>query len=309
MDPCASLSGRAWEVGTTRTLGGRERYLALTPLSTKPIDVGFGVIIDADLTVPLPPEQQAELYQLCNEHGLVVFEGQDLDRNQQIRAMSYLRRGRYLERDPELVSNVGAAGFVGSTPLDFHSDSAFLPEPIGAISLLAVDVVTGATTTMFANAQQTYERLPPEFRRRIDELHTVHVMPQEVYARNRIRNLPSHYPRTTRLLAHRHGVTGHPVLYVSWVMIDGIVELSEAESDALLDELHGYVSDPAHVYEHQWQNGDLVMWDNVTVLHARNDTSDHGTRVLQRASTGAYHFTDIYPEFPLFSMKYQYQDK
>src|SRR5271154_538628 len=197
--------------------------------------------------------------------------------------MSYLRRGRYLERDPEIVSNVGSEGFVGSTPLDFHSDSAFLPGPMGAISLLAVDLVDEATSTMFSNGRRNYQRLPAELRDRIDDFHTVHVMPREVFARNRTRNLPSHYPRTTRLLAHRHPITGNPVLYVSWVMIDGIVELSEEDSDELLDELHGYVSDPAHVYEHLWHNGDFVMWDNVAVLHARNEieASAVGTRILQ----------------------------
>ncbi len=30
---------------------------------------------------------------------------------------------------------------------------------------------------------------------------------------------------------------------------------------------------------------------------------------LQRASVGAYHFTDIYPEFPNLTVQYQYEDK
>ena len=262
--------------------------------------------IDLDLTSPLGPREQAELYRLFNEHGLLVFRGQKLGLSQQIRALSYLRRGRYLERDVEVVSNVGTAGFVGSTPLDFHSDLAFLPEPVGVISLLAVDVVDGETTTKFSSAKATYARLPEALRERIDGLHTLHVMPKEVYARNRIRNLPPHYPRTSRLLVHHHPVTGEPVLYVSWVMIDGIVELGESESDALLEELHGYVSDPEHVYEHHWHNGDLVIWDNIMLLHARDDMSRAGRRVLQRATAGANHFSDIYPEFPSYAVQYDY---
>lgn len=280
-----------------------------TSLPCRTLDVGYGVEVEADLSVPLPPEHQAQVYQLFNEHGLLVFRDQKLTHHQQIRAQSYLRRGRFLERDPEVVTNLGGGGMVGTTALPFHSDSAFLPEPIGAISLHALDVVDGETSTRFSSGRVVYQRLPEALRARIDGLHTIHVMPKEVFNRNRSRNLPAHYPRACRLLAHRHTVTGDPVLYVSWVMIDCIVELPEAESDALLDELLEHVSNPKNVYEHRWRNGDLVMWDNVALLHARDDTSKAGRRVLQRVSTGAYHFSDIYPEFPTYKMQVAYQDK
>lgn len=279
-----------------------------TDLPYRILDIGYGVEIDADLSAPLTPEHQAQLYKLFNEHGLLVFRKQKLTHHQQIRAQSYLRRGRFLERDPDVVTNVGGGGQVGTTALPFHSDSAFLPEPIGAISLHAVDVVDGETSTRFSSGKRVYQRLPAALRERIDGLHTLHVMPKEVFNRNRTRNLPAHYPRTCRLLAHRHPVTGDPVLYVSWVMIDGIVELEEAESDALLDELFEHVSDPANVYEHRWHNGDLVIWDNIALLHARDDTSKAGRRVLQRVSMGSYHFSDIYPEFPAYKLKLAYRD-
>src|SRR5271169_951056 len=274
----------------------------------RPLDVGYGAEVVADLSAPLPPEQQALLYRLFNEHGLVVFRKQALSHHQQIRVHSYLRRGRFLERDPEVVSNVGTGGQVGTAALPFHSDSAFLPEPIAAISLHAVDVVDGETSTRFSSGKDVYRRLPESLKARLEGLHTLHVMPKEVSGRNRARELPAHYPRTTRLLVHRHGITGGPVLYVSWVMIDGIIELPEAQSDALLEELHSHVSDPGHVYEHRWRNGDLVIWDNVALLHARDDTSKAGRRVLQRVSTGAYHFSDIYPEFPAYKLNLAYRD-
>jgi taurine dioxygenase len=284
----------------------------MTTLKVQRLQADFGVEIDADLSTPLTPDEQADLFNLFNEHGLVVFRAQQgLTQNQQIRLLSYLRRGRFLERDPGFVSNldtVGKDNFVGSTALAFHSDSAFLPSPMGAISLMAVDVPPGETSTRFCNAKLTYRRLPPALRERIEGLHTIHVMPGAVFGRNRIRNLPSHYPRTTRLLVHRHPVTAEPVLYVSWIMIDGFVELPEDQSDALLDELLTYVADADHLYEHRWRNGDLVVWDNIQILHARDELKIDKRRILQRASAGAYHFSDLFPEFPAYSHKRSYED-
>src|SRR5208282_3418197 len=134
----------------------------ISGLSHRLLDVGYGVEIDADLSAPLPPEQQADLYRLFNEHGVLVFRKQRLSHHQQIRAQSYLRRGRFLERDPEFVTNVGAGGQVGTAALPFHSDSAFLPEPIGAISLHALDVVDDETTTRFSSGKHVYQRLPQD---------------------------------------------------------------------------------------------------------------------------------------------------
>ena len=47
-------------------------------------------------------------------------------------------------------------------------------------------------------------------------------------------------------------------------MLDSIVGLPEAESDALIDELIGYLWDPDYLYEHHWRDGDRVIWDNVS---------------------------------------------
>jgi taurine dioxygenase len=254
-------------------------------LSYKPLDGPFGVEVEVDLAKSMSPEQRAELLRLFNLHGMVIFRGQKLSYQEQIRSLSYLKRGGYIERDPKLVSNVGAAGFVGSEPLDFHSDAAYLRYPTRAASLYAIDVVDGASGTKFSSGKLAYRSLSADLRARVDRLHTIHVMPRDMYARNRVKRLPPYYPKAARLLAPRHDVTGDRVIYISWDrQIDCIAELPVEESDALLDELHAYVSAPANIYDHRWRNDDLVMWDNIAVLHAREDTSKVGTRVLRRCS-------------------------
>jgi taurine dioxygenase len=73
----------------------------------------------------------------------------------------------------------------------------------------------------------------------------------------------------------------------------------------LIDELIGYLWEPDHLYEHHWRDGDLVIWDNVALVHGRDDTSAGGARTLQRASVGAHHFFDLYPEFPPVRMPHE----
>ena len=49
-----------------------------------------------------------------------------------------------------------------------------------------------------------------------------------------------------------------------------IEDLERDESDALLEQLFSVGEDPDIIYEHVWQSGDLVMWDNRTLLHRAN---------------------------------------
>lgn len=292
------------------SVGVVETYATNThsELSYRRLEGDFGVLVDADLSQPLSPRQQAEFRRLFDEHGLIVLKNQTLSQPHHVRALSYLNRGRYIERDPEFITNVEGPGLVFSSALPFHADSAFLPEPMTGVSLHAIDVVDDASSTRFTSGKTTYQRLPEELKQRIEGLHTLHVQPKIVSGRNRTRDLPAYYPRTARLLVHNHPFTGDPVLYVSFIMIDGIIELSDEDSDALLDELYGYLADPAHVYEHRWRNGDVVIWDNVALLHSRDDTSNVGRRVLQRVSVGAGNHSDIYPEFPTYTLNKGYKD-
>lgn len=65
-------------------------------------------------------------------------------------------------------------------------------------------------------------------------------------------------------------------------MADSVVGLPRAESDAIIKELCQAAEKPAHIYEHVWRPGDLLIWDNRCTLHARTDFDPAERRVLRR---------------------------
>ena len=79
-----------------------------------------------------------------------------------------------------------------------------------------------------------------------------------------------------------HPATGRKALYISRLMSARITGLSEAESDAALDQLFDISEDPAIVYEHAWRLGDLVIWDNWASIHARKDFPRDEPRLMRR---------------------------
>jgi taurine dioxygenase len=87
------------------------------------------------------------------------------------------------------------------------------------------------------------------------------------------------------------------LVYLSWLNVDCLVGLGDDESESLLEELAAHVYSSQNMHEHRWRNGDVVIWDNLAMMHSRKDVSDVGPRVLQRASMGKYHFYDLYPDW------------
>jgi taurine dioxygenase len=73
------------------------------------------------------------------------------------------------------------------------------------------------------------------------------------------------------------------LLYVSEMQTREVVELSPSESEQLLVELRSHLYATDNRWEHHWSEGDLVVWDNLAVQHARADVALHGpARTLRK---------------------------
>ena len=64
----------------------------------------------------------------------------------------------------------------------------------------------------------------------------------------------------------------------------GIRELPGRDGEALLEHLVRHATQPRFVYTHQWQIGDVVMWDNGLVMHRRDPIEGKSHRLLKRTT-------------------------
>jgi taurine dioxygenase len=84
------------------------------------------------------------------------------------------------------------------------------------------------------------------------------------------------------------------MLFVTEHHVDLISDVSEARSAELLATLFKQLYAPSRRYEHVWRVGDLVIWDNLAIQHARTRASDpsEGVRALQRVAIGEHGFKE-----------------
>lgn len=74
-------------------------------------------------------------------------------------------------------------------------------------------------------------------------------------------------PPAAHPIVRTHPESGRPALFVSEHFTTRVIDLPEDESRALLDALFQHGTQPEFVYRHRWRAGDLVFWDNRSVLH------------------------------------------
>jgi taurine dioxygenase len=242
----------------------------------------WGIQVDVDLR---SNEHDQEIKSLFEEHGLLVFRGQQLSAERQKELLGVL--GPVLEDYTSIgyVSNTRPGGILGDAEVSSHSDFMYKPLPFLAVSLHAVEVQGGQTWTSFANGAGALEALPKELRASITGLEGLNLFSataESLSGRQRLADYPEDAPRAVHPLVRRDPITGKQVLYVSEQNTALIVGMEEDASEALLAELRSYLYDPANIYEHRWYNGDLVIWANQMCTHARGGIVAGQTRTLQR---------------------------
>lgn len=256
----------------------------------------FGAEIEADLTTPLDLEGQAALRGLMATHKLLLFRNQHLSEAAQADLMSALgpvlgAQGEYRE--------ISSDGNLGAGPLAYHSDLAFTPEPFRYLSLQALAVNDRQSWTSFANGVAVLGRLPAGLRARVEGAQARTVISLVQTHRAVAFENPEFLPQQRRPAVIAHPETGEPVLYISEMQTARIEGLPQPESDALLAALFAQLYAPETVYRHEWCNGDLLIWDNIALSHARCDLTGMQPRRLQRIAVARKSFFDLCPQFAL----------
>lgn len=252
-------------------------------LELRPLSPALGVeAIGVDPRAPLDARERERLREAYTQSHMVLVRGDIVDIEAQRRFASLF--GPVI--DSAYVSNSRADGIIQHGALLFHSDLAFTTDPYLGLSLHALELPSTGSATWFVDAVTACRMLPPSLRHRVGGCTAVHafdLQTQRGDGRAFREPVPHNGERATHLVILEHPVTGDSVLYVNEMQTEQIEGLTPDESHDLLAELFAHLYSGAFTYRHEWRLGDLIVWDNVAVQHARRDPVD-GPRTLQRVT-------------------------
>jgi taurine dioxygenase len=262
----------------------------------EPLSDAIGVRLEGvDLHVEQPTDVRRAVRAAWLDHALVLVRGQDLDVDEHKRFVEWfgpISTAGYAaasDRAEKYISNTRAEGVAREGSLLKHQDFCFYESLLPGLSLYAEEVPSSGGETIFASTQLAYQRLPDALKQRINDLEARHVYDyrnDHGTQRFRIATAPQ-APTATHPVVLPHPSTHRPLLFVNELMTDSIVGLADGESEDLLHELWSYLDDPAVRYEHRWQVGDLIVWDNLALQHGRRDFPEEQHRSLRRFQIGA----------------------
>jgi alpha-ketoglutarate-dependent taurine dioxygenase len=238
-----------------------------------------------DLAQNIDDETMRALQHAFDDRGVLVFRGLDLEVDDQAHLAARLVGGEPVvyrhhmsNREPEEYATHGS--------LLFHADMMWADTPMQLLSLYALEVEQPSVPTVFVSATHAWETLPDALRARVGDLSAVHVTGQQTRRGNADELLPVAHEQersATKPVAFRHPRTGRTILYVSQMMTSHIDGLDPDASEALLEELFAHLYAPVNSWQHEWREGDLVVWDNLAVQHARPPVAlDGPARVLRK---------------------------
>src|SRR5680860_348379 len=231
-------------------------------------------------TVPLSPALGAEgkgidptriddfraevLYQLWLKHHVLVIRNCSLTEDDLIQFGAYFgpvekaRKMSALATRPEImvISNIregdAALGALPDGELFWHFDRVHQKVPNKAGVLHSIELPSQGGETRFSNTCKAYEALPEETKAKLEGLTALNTY-QYGQTTSTNKQLSEDSPSAVHPVVRTIPETGQKALYVCRLMTDRILELPEAESRALLEELFDHCERPEFTYEHQWK--------------------------------------------------------
>lgn len=278
----------------------------------------FGAVVSG-LTLPMLADETVRkaLYDLWIDKGVVLFRGCEDTEEMQMELSSC-----FGQNEEHLFPSVRSEGNSALTNIKFYPNDGALYEVQGeqrggwlpwhsdlvyssAINhggILRPKIIPPRFgKTGFLCQIAAYERLPQSLRDRIEGLHVVYEIHID-FTELRFANIEGvkflrmaesglaierkrfTYPRVIHPMVYEQEITGRKVLNVSPGFAEGIYEDGSHAGDDLLREVCSYCMDPDLAYYHDWQMGDMMLWDNWRVLHCAEGTHPEDTRLMLRTT-------------------------
>jgi alpha-ketoglutarate-dependent taurine dioxygenase len=271
--------------------------------SITPTQGACGASIEGvDLSQPLDAKTVSQIRQAWLKHHVLVFPEQQLSDDDLERFSQYF--GDFAG-DPYIAPIESRENVIElrrganeTTPIfadSWHTDWSFGETPPSATILYGITIPPHGGHTSFINQHKALREMPEDLRKRLQDKTALHsaklaYAPDGLYGDCekdsqrgfKIISSESAYDVQPHPLIRQHPETSEDAIFGCFGYIVGLADVSPEEEQQLLGELYNWQTREEFQYQHHWQQGMLVMWDNRSVLHKANGGYEGHERVLHR---------------------------
>lgn len=271
--------------------------LAIVPLATH---IG-AEIQGVDLSKPIAANVRNEIHDAWLDNLVLLFRNQNLTQQNLLTATTVFGRIGKISRPKEfrpsgydklledimLISNIRENGeAIGALPdgeMMFHHDMLHAKIPHKGTCLYSVEVPSKGGNTIFSNGYKAYESLPENIKSTLNGKMAFHHYNYGSTKKGDSNGVAA-FAESSHPVFRTHEDTKRKAVYVNRLMTVRIEGLPEVEGAQLLEQIYDQAERPEWTYEHFWQPGDLLVWDNRCSMHARTDFSAGERRLMLRTT-------------------------
>jgi taurine dioxygenase len=257
----------------------------MTALALRPLSPRLGAeVIGLDLDDGLDDATFAAVRAAFLAHQVLLFEADGLTPARQVdfarrfgEVQVHVMSQYHADGYPELyrLSNLDDQGRPNGRHPDrgtmaWHTDGSW-QRVTGQATILYAEVATAeGGETHFCDMYGAYERLSPDWKRRLEGMRAVHNLDFSRSRRHAEDPLTDAQKRERPPVDHpvvrTHAETGRRCVFLG-DHAESIVGMSYDEGRALIEELNALIVHDDLTYRHRWSPGQLIVWDNRCVLH------------------------------------------
>lgn len=275
------------------------------PLTVTPLTPVFcAEVTGVDVTRPIDDAVFAKIRDAFDAHSVLIFPGQPMDDERQIAfserfgplertvavnpaaGTPFARQSNIDIRTGETIPAADRRMYYQKANMLWHADSTFKAVPSLCSVLSAREVPPEGGATEFASTRAAYESLSEDERNSLQGLLVEHDF---IYSRGLVgftfsAEEVSNFPPVRHTLVRTNAGNGRKAVLIG-AHAKAIVGWPEAESHELLDDLLARATRPENCYRHEWQTGDVVVWDNQAALHRATPYDGARYRRLMQRTT------------------------
>jgi len=254
-----------------------------------------------DASRPITGALALALKRALQEHHILIYHGQSLTQSSYLAFATWFgsvfrppqdvpvlaSEAKGTPPDVVPVANI-EGGYTGNGELTPHSDHQWTPQPSASSLLHALEVPWAGGGTSWYNLAKAYEDLDGDTKLAIQDLRLITYNPflrgnesRPLYRTPEVEPLGPGFPHP---LVITHPESGRKLLYLSTHTEVEVLGVVPAEGRALIEALRDHIQKKKYRYDHSWQVGDIVHWDNLATLHSRQSFDAAERRVLWRVS-------------------------
>ena len=164
-----------------------------------------------------------------------------------------------------------------------HQDTSYLEKDRPRYTMLmGIKIPQGQGNTIFSSGFNAYKKLPDDIKQKIKNAKGIFSSAGPI-SKTRVELEKRAGIQSSKVLKAEHPivqeVNGQKSLYVSPGHLIKIKDIEEG--DKIKDFLIDHVNKDEFIFSYEWSRGDLVLWDNLSVMHKASEIKNC-SRIMHR---------------------------